>query len=77
MEVAMRKLSIKKAGAVCLALLTAAAALAGCGAGEAGTAKDSKTKVVLNEVAHSIFMRPCMWPLRRGISKRQDWNLRW
>ncbi len=37
----MRKLSIKKAGAVCLALLTAAAALAGCGAGEAGTAKDS------------------------------------
>ncbi|MCI9219403.1 MAG: ABC transporter substrate-binding protein [Lachnospiraceae bacterium] len=66
MEVAMRKLSIKKAGAVCLALLTAAAALAGCGAGEAGTAKDSKTKVVLNEVAHSIFYAPMYVAIEEG-----------
>ena len=62
----MRKLSIKKAGAVCLALLTAAAALAGCGAGEAGTAKDSKTKVVLNEVAHSIFYAPMYVAIEEG-----------
>ncbi len=62
----MRKLSIKKAGAVCLAFLTAAAALAGCGAGEAGTAKDSKTKVVLNEVAHSIFYAPMYVAIEEG-----------
>ena len=62
----MRKLSIKKAGAVCLALLTAAAALAGCGAGEAGTAKDSKTKVVLNEVAQSIFYAPMYVAIEEG-----------
>lgn len=71
----MRKLSIKKAGAVCLALLTAAAALAGCGAGEAGTAKDSKTKVVLNEVAHSIFYAPMYVAIEEGYFEEKGISL--
>ena len=71
----MRRLSIKKAGAVCLAFLTAAAALAGCGAGEAGTAKDSKTKVVLNEVAHSIFYAPMYVAIEKGYFAEEGINL--
>lgn len=62
----MRKLSIRKAGAACLAVLTALIAMTGCsGTGEA--AKDgSKTKVVLNEVAHSIFYAPMYVAIEEG-----------
>ncbi|MCI8542552.1 MAG: ABC transporter substrate-binding protein [Lachnospiraceae bacterium] len=66
MEVAMRRLSIKKAGAACLAVLTAAAVTAGCGAGGGEAAKNSKTKVVLNEVAHSIFYAPMYVAIEEG-----------
>lgn len=64
----MRKLSIKKAGAACLAVLTAMLAMTGCGdSGEtAGDAKDGKTKVVLNEVAHSIFYAPMYVAIEEG-----------
>lgn len=62
----MRRLSIKKAGAVCLAVLMSVAAMAGCGAGDAGAAKDSKKKVVLNEVAHSIFYAPMYVAIEEG-----------
>lgn len=62
----MRRLSIRKAGAACLAVLTALAAMTGCGdTGEA--AKDGgKTKVVLNEVAHSIFYAPMYVAIEEG-----------
>ncbi|WP_251207405.1 ABC transporter substrate-binding protein [Acetatifactor aquisgranensis] len=62
----MRRLSIKKAGAACLAVLTAAAVTAGCGAGGGEAAKNSKTKVVLNEVAHSIFYAPMYVAIEEG-----------
>ena len=62
----MRKFSIKKAGAVCLAVLTAVAAMTGCGAGGPDRAKDGKTKVVLNEVAHSIFYAPMYVAIEEG-----------
>jgi NitT/TauT family transport system substrate-binding protein len=66
MEVAMRKFSIKKAGAVCLAVLTAVAAMTGCGAGGPDKAKEGKTKIVLNEVAHSIFYAPMYVAIEEG-----------
>ena len=66
MEVAMRKFSIKKAGAVCLAVLTAVAAMTGCGTGSPDKAKEGKTKVVLNEVAHSIFYAPMYVAIEEG-----------
>ena len=62
----MRRLSIKKAGAACLAVLTAAAVMAGCGAGGGEAAKNTKTKVVLNEVAHSIFYAPMYVAIEEG-----------
>ncbi len=62
----MRKFSIKKAGAVCLAVLTAVAAMTGCGAGSPDKAKEGKTKVVLNEVAHSIFYAPMYVAIEEG-----------
>lgn len=62
----MRKFSIKKAGAVCLAVLTAVAAMTGCGAGGPDKAKEGKTKVVLNEVAHSIFYAPMYVAIEEG-----------
>lgn len=62
----MRRLSIKRAGAACLAVLMAVAAMAGCGAEEGGAAKGSKTKVVLNEVAHSIFYAPMYVAIEEG-----------
>ncbi len=62
----MRKFSIKKAGAVCLAVLTAVAAMTGCGAGGPDRAKEGKTKVVLNEVAHSIFYAPMYVAIEEG-----------
>ena len=61
----MRKLSIRKAGAACLAALTALAVLTGCGdSGEAS--KDGKTEMVLNEVAHSIFYAPMYVAIEEG-----------
>ena len=62
----MRKFSIKKAGAVCLAGLTAVAAMTGCGTGSPDKAKEGKTKVVLNEVAHSIFYAPMYVAIEEG-----------
>ena len=62
----MRKFSIKKAGAVCLAVLTAVAAMTGCGAGGPDKAKEGKTKIVLNEVAHSIFYAPMYVAIEEG-----------
>lgn len=60
----MKRLFLKKAGAACL---TAAVMLAvtGCGA-ENTAAEGGKTKVVLNEVAHSIFYAPMYVAIEEG-----------
>ena len=31
------------------------------------------TKVTLNEVAHSIFYAPSMWPLKKATSQKKGW----
>lgn len=38
-------------------------------------AEEKITKVTLNEVAHSIFMRRSMWRLKRDILQRKVWTL--
>ncbi len=61
----MKRGSLKKAGAVCLAAGMAALAVTGCGNGETA-AGDSMKKVVLNEVAHSIFYAPMYVAIEEG-----------
>ena len=57
----------KKVMAAILAVLLAAGALTGCGNAEQ-TNGPKKTRVVLNEVAHSLFfMHRCMWLSRKDI----------
>ena len=53
----MKGLFLKRMGAACLTAVLAATVMTGCatdGAGQSG----GQTKVVLNEVAHSIFYAP-------------------
>lgn len=60
----MKRLFLKKAGAACL---TAAVMLAVTGCGTENTAAEGgKTKVVLNEVAHSIFYAPMYVAIEEG-----------
>lgn len=60
----MKRLFLKKAGAACLA---AAVMLAVTGCGTENTAAEGgKTKVVLNEVAHSIFYAPMYVAIEEG-----------
>lgn len=61
----MKRLFFKKAGAVCLAAMAVAAAMTGCGA-EGASSGSGKTKVVLNEVAHSIFYAPMYVAIEEG-----------
>ena len=66
-EVIMKGLSLKRAGAVGLMLLSAVFAAAGCGKdGDTAKGGDGKTKVVLNEVAHSIFYAPMYVAIEEG-----------
>ncbi len=60
----MRRLSLKRIGAVCLALMMTAV-MAGCG-DSGNAAKEGGTKVVLNEVAHSIFYAPMYVTIEEG-----------
>ena len=53
----MKRGTMQRLGAVCFALLTVMAGVTGCGSNENAT-EDSSKKVVLNEVAHSIFYAP-------------------
>lgn len=64
----MKEVSWKRIGAVCLAVLMTATVMAGCGDKE-NAAKDSSTKVVLNEVAHSIFYAPMYVAIEEGYFK--------
>ena len=61
----MKRSFFRKMGAVCLMAVTIALSLTGCG--EKGTAAEGgKTKVVLNEVAHSIFYAPMYVAIEEG-----------
>ena len=57
----------KRTGAVCVALLTVMLAAVGCG-NNADRAENtgSQKKVVLNEVAHSIFYAPMYVAIEEG-----------
>lgn len=61
----MKRLNFKKAGAACMAALTLVLALSGCGA-DGASSEGGRTKVVLNEVAHSIFYAPLYVAIEEG-----------
>lgn len=60
----MKKLFLKRLAACAVAVMTVVAAL-GCGADKSSSG-DKKTKVVLNEVAHSIFYAPMYVAIEEG-----------
>ena len=60
----MKKKLLKKAGAVILSVMTMMFTPTACGGTE--TTADGKTKVVLNEVAHSIFYAPMYVAIEEG-----------
>lgn len=60
----MKKLFFKKIGAVYLAAIVLMIAVSGCG--KAGKTENGMTKVVLNEVAHSIFYAPMYVAIEEG-----------
>lgn len=61
----MKGFNFKKAGAACMAALTLVLALSGCGA-DGASSGSGRTKVVLNEVAHSIFYAPLYVAIEEG-----------
>lgn len=61
----MKRLHFRKAGAACMAALTLVLALSGCGA-DSDSSEGGRTKVVLNEVAHSIFYAPLYVAIEEG-----------
>lgn len=61
----MKGFNFKKAGAACMAALTLVLALSGCGA-DGASSGSGRTKVVLNEVAHSIFYSPLYVAIEEG-----------
>lgn len=61
----MKKKFLKRAGVIALAVLTMTGALTACG-GSGSDSVDGKTKVVLNEVAHSIFYAPMYVAIEEG-----------
>lgn len=60
----MKRIFLKRLAACAVVVMTVVAA-AGCGAGKT-TSGDKKTKVVLNEVAHSIFYAPMYVAIEEG-----------
>lgn len=61
----MKRGTMQRLGAICFALLTVMAGVTGCGSNENAT-EDSSKKVVLNEVAHSIFYAPMYVAIEEG-----------
>lgn len=61
----MKRGTMQRLGTVCFALLTVMAGVTGCGSNENAT-EDSSKKVVLNEVAHSIFYAPMYVAIEEG-----------
>ena len=70
----MKRLIGRKIIAAGIAALTAAAALTGCG-GQGSNAGNGKTKVVLNEVAHSIFYAPMYVAIEEGYFEEEGIDL--
>ena len=71
----MKRVSLKRAGAVCIALLTVTLSMAGCGNGEDKVESGSSKKVVLNEVAHSIFYAPMYVAIEEGYFEEKGIEL--
>lgn len=65
MKVFMKRVFGRRCLAAGLAALMAVAALTGCG-GDSASKEGGKTKVVLNEVAHSIFYAPMYVAIEKG-----------
>ena len=65
----------KKVGAAVLSILVLIGILAGCGSKE--DSSGSSKKVVLNEVAHSIFYAPMYVAIEEGYLKRKGFHLPW
>lgn len=65
----------RKATVAVLSVVLAAAALTGCGSTQQ-TNGPKKTRVVLNEVAHSLFMHRCMWLSKKDTLRMPGsiWN---
>lgn len=69
----MKRLDLKRAGATWLGVMILLGALTGCGKGN-GSQTDSK-KVVLNEVAHSIFYAPMYVAIEEGYFEEEGIDL--
>ncbi len=61
----MKERLLKIVGVICLAVAVGMLAMTGCGA-EGASSGGGKTKVVLNEVAHSIFYAPMYVAIEEG-----------
>ena len=61
----MKERIMRVVGVICLAVAVGMLSMTGCGAEGASTA-DGKTKIVLNEVAHSIFYAPMYVAIEEG-----------
>ena len=70
----MKRGTFNKAKAICAAALLAVLCITGCGAKET-TPKDGSTKVVLNEVAHSIFYAPMYVAIEEGYFQEEGIEL--
>ena len=70
----MKKKLLKRAGLLTLCMLMTMCTLGGCGEKQEKTA-DGKTKVVLNEVAHSIFYAPMYVAIEEGYFAEEGIDL--
>lgn len=73
MKGSIKRLKFKKIGAVYMAALALALAVMGCGAEE--TSAGDGQKVVLNEVAHSIFYAPMYVAIEEGYFAEEGIDL--
>lgn len=71
----MRRLKRNVLACVLVFVLTLSAALAGCGASDQEKTAAKSEKVVLNEVAHSIFYAPLYVAIEEGYFKEQGIDL--
>lgn len=70
----MKKGSFKRGKAICAAVLMTILCITGCGAKES-VSKDDGVKVVLNEVAHSIFYAPMYVAIEEGYFQEEGIEL--
>ncbi len=74
MKKSMKKIFGKRILAAGLAVILAAATFTGCG-NDGRTGDGGKTKVVLNEVAHSIFYAPMYVAIEKGYFAEEGINI--